>query len=66
MIKLERINGKTLYLNLFQIEMIEFIPETKIKMMNGDFFLVKDSAEDINRQVKELIGGGFLEKIKRD
>ena len=46
--------------------MIEFIPETKIKMMNGDFFLVKDSAEDINRQVKELIGGGFLEKIKRD
>ena len=39
MIKVTRLNGEELFLNNFQIEYLESIPETKIKMMNGDFIL---------------------------
>ena len=55
MIKVIRLNGEALLLNFFQIESVEMIPETKIKMMNGTFYLVKDSAESITQQVKEVI-----------
>ena len=33
MIKVTRLNGEELFLNYFQIEYLESIPETKIKMM---------------------------------
>ena len=55
MIKVIRLNGEALLLNFFQIESVEMIPETKIKMMNGTFYLVKDSAESIAQQVKEVM-----------
>lgn len=51
MIKVIRLNGESLYLNYLQIEFIESIPETKIKMMNGDYYLVKDTVESIMQQV---------------
>ena len=47
MIKAIRLNGEELFVNLFQIEYIESIPETKIKMMNGDYYLVTDTVESI-------------------
>lgn len=50
MIKATRLNDEELYVNLFQIEYIESIPETKIKMMNGDYYLVKDTVESILQQ----------------
>ena len=50
MIKVIRLNGEILYLNLFQIEYMESIPETKIKMMNGNYYLVKDSVDSIIKQ----------------
>lgn len=40
-----------MYLNWLQVELIEQIPETKIRMMNGDYYLVKDSVESIKDQV---------------
>ena len=43
MICVERLNGEILYLNWLQVELIEQIPETKIRMMNGDYYLVKDT-----------------------
>ena len=55
MIKVIRLNGEAPLLNFFQIESVEMIPETKIKMMNGTFYLVKDSAESITQQVKEVM-----------
>lgn len=55
MIKVIRLNGEALLLNFFQIESVEMIPETKIKMMNGTFYLVKDSAESITQQVIEVM-----------
>lgn len=55
MIKVVRLSGEILYLNYFQIEYMETIPETKIKMMNGGYYLVKDTVESILEQIK-----GFL------
>lgn len=55
MIKVTRLSGEVLYLNVFQIESMETIPETKIKMMNGYYFLVKDSAESIIEQIKAFM-----------
>ena len=55
MITVIRLNGEALLLNFFQIESVEMIPETKIKMMNGTFYLVKDSTESIIKQVKEFM-----------
>lgn len=55
MITVIRLNGEALLLNFFQIESVEMIPETKIKMMNGTFYLVRDSAESITQQVKEVM-----------
>ena len=55
MIKVIRLNGEALYINLFQVECMESIPETKIKMMNGDYYLVKDTVESIMERAKEFI-----------
>ena len=60
MICVERLNGEILYLNWLQVELIEQIPETKIRMMNGDYYLVKDSVESIKDQV-----AGFFQHDKR-
>ena len=54
MIRLERLNGEVLYLNVFQILFLESIPETKVKLANGDFYLVKDSIDSINRQIQQF------------
>lgn len=51
MIKVVRLNGEVIYLNYLQIEYMESIPETKIKMMNGSFYLVKDTVESIRQQI---------------
>ena len=55
MIKVTRLNGEELFLNYFQIEYLESIPETKIKMMNGDFYLVTDTVESILRQIEDVL-----------
>ena len=39
MIQATRLSGEIIYLNYLQIEYIELIPETKITMMNGDYYL---------------------------
>ncbi|MEY8337044.1 flagellar FlbD family protein [Lachnospiraceae bacterium 62-35] len=55
MIKVTRISGEVLYLNVLQIESMESIPETKIKMMNGYYFLVKESADSVREQIRAFI-----------
>ena len=51
MICVTRLSGEKIYLNWLQVEYVECIPETKIRMMNGDYYLVKDSVESIKDQV---------------
>ncbi len=54
MIKLTRLSGETIYLNFFQILFMERIPETKIKLTNGDYYLVKESVEEVNEQIQKF------------
>ena len=54
MIRVTRLSGEVLFLNIFQIESMESIPET-IKMMNGYYFLVKDSADSVIEQIRTFI-----------
>ncbi|MGL5434413.1 MAG: flagellar FlbD family protein [Lachnospiraceae bacterium] len=66
MIKVTRLNGEIIYLNYLQIQYIESIPETKIKMVNGAYYLVKDQVESILRQVASLVHScvAFENKLK--
>lgn len=54
MIRVTRLSGEVLYLNVLQIESMESIPETKIKMMNGYYYLVKDTAESVVEQLRNF------------
>ncbi|MCI8292892.1 MAG: flagellar FlbD family protein [Hespellia sp.] len=47
MIILTKLNDEPIVLNCAQIESVELIPESKVVMMNGRFFIVKESAEEI-------------------
>jgi len=51
MILLTKRNNEKFLVNHLQIECIETIPETKIVMTNHDYYLVKDSVEDIVRKI---------------
>ncbi len=64
MIKVVRLNGEVLYLNYLQILYLESIPETKIKLVNGDFFIVKDSVESVIEQVNRLIANILMFRDK--
>lgn len=55
MIKVTRLSGESIYLNYIQIEFMETIPETKVKMMNGDYYLVKDTVESILQQITAFL-----------
>ena len=66
MIKVIRLNGEILYLNLFQLEYMESIPETKTQMMNGNYYLVKDTVDSIIKQEAGFLNNciSFEEKSK--
>ncbi|MBD5149882.1 MAG: flagellar FlbD family protein [Oscillibacter sp.] len=51
MIQLIKLSGDTILLNEDQIKYITFIPETKIFMMSGDYYLVKESGPEIINQI---------------
>lgn len=51
MLKLTRLNGTPVVINCNQIQAIEIIPETKIIMMNHDFYIVQESVEEIMRRI---------------
>ncbi len=51
MIRLQKMNGEWFLLNHNQIECIELIPECKIVMMNRDYYIVKDSEEEVIQKI---------------
>lgn len=53
MIVLRKLNEEKFLINHQQIECIEMIPETKIVMMNHDFFLVLESIDEILTKIIE-------------
>ena len=52
MLKLIRLNGDPLYVNYLQVLYVEQIPETKVKLTTGDYYLVKNTLDDIEEQVR--------------
>lgn len=60
MIELHKLSGELFYLNNDQIEMVKFIPETKVIMMNEEFFIVQESGEELVSKIIE-----FKQKIMR-
>jgi len=53
MIVLTKRNHEQFLINHLQIECIESIPESKITMMNHDYYLVRESVEDIIKKITE-------------
>lgn len=47
MIVLTKLNGEKTVINSRQIEHIDEIPESKVTMMNGKYYIVKESIEEI-------------------
>ena len=54
MIKLTKLNDEEFVLNSNQIESIEQIPETKIVLMNKDFYIVQESIDEIIDKIIEF------------
>lgn len=53
MIVLTKMNKERFLVNHNQIECIELIPECKVVMMNHDYYLVRESEEEIIRKITE-------------
>lgn len=63
MIVLTKLNGEKTVINSRQIEHIDVIPESKITMMNGKYYIVKESIEEIIE--KEIqFNRAIIEKVK--
>ena len=53
MILVTKRSGDQILLNHHQIQCIEMIPETKVVMVNHDFYLVTESAEEIVNKIAD-------------
>ena len=53
MIVLTKRSGEQFLVNHNQIECIETIPESKITMMNRDYYIVSETPEDIIQKIVE-------------
>lgn len=51
MIELTQLNGTPFMLNCNLIETVENIPETKISLTTGKYFLVREEREEILRKI---------------
>ena len=64
MIVLQKMNGERFVLNHNQIQYIELIPESKIVMMNRDYYIVKDTVEEIIHKITEY--NAKVQDIRRE
>lgn len=53
MIVLKKMNNERFLINHNQIECIELIPECKIVMMNHDYYIVRDTVEEIIQKIAD-------------
>lgn len=54
MIKLTKLNNEVFVINSDQIESIELIPETKVVLMNKDFYIVQEEVDEIIDKIIEF------------
>ena len=53
MIVLTKMSREKFLVNHNQIQHIEFIPETKVVMMNREYYLVQETGEEIIQKIAE-------------
>lgn len=53
MIKLTKLNRDEFVINCNHIECIEMIPESKVILMNKDFFIVRETVDEIIDKIIE-------------
>lgn len=53
MITLTKMNNDMFLLNHNQIQCIECIPESKVVMMNHDYYIVREPADEIIKRIVE-------------
>lgn len=53
MILLTKMNQERFLVNHLQIECIELIPESKIVMMNHDYYIVRESVDEIIHKITD-------------
>jgi flagellar protein FlbD len=53
MIKLTKINGEEFLLNSAQIQIIESIPESKVLLVNKDYYIVTETFDQIIDKIAE-------------
>ena len=53
MIVLTKMSKERFLVNHHQIECIETIPETRVVMMNHDYYLVQESVDEIVKKIAE-------------
>jgi flagellar protein FlbD len=66
MIDLTQMNGTPFTLNSDLIEIIENIPETKILLTNGKYYLVREDREEVVRRVVDYERRIFRHEIMRE
>lgn len=54
MIRVTRLDGTPMLVNVDQITWVEFTPDTVISLANGEKLLVRDTAEVIVRRAQEF------------
>ncbi len=57
MIRVTRLDGTALFVNIDQVTWIEFNPDTVIALANGEKLIVRDAPEDIVTRVQEYKRG---------
>ncbi len=53
LIELTRVDKSKIYINFYQIEMVEQKVNTVIRMMNEVMYIVLETPEEINQKIKE-------------
>ncbi len=53
MIMLTKMNRERFLVNHNQIQCIEFIPESKVVMMNHEYYIVRESGDEIIRKITD-------------
>lgn len=53
MIRLTKISGEELVINDERIQIIEIIPESKVVMQDGAFYIVRESVDEIIKKAIE-------------
>lgn len=70
MVRLTRLNGEPIVINSSQIMIIDSIPESKVVFMNKEFYIVKESPDEIIEKIadfhRKIFYGGPFETVRAE